>query len=492
MTAASPPSGAERRGSGGGGGGGGGGKGGGKGGVEGKLGSIPKPDEKVFKERIDAETKVIDEHKAKIAELAARINASMSGKDEYNRRKGEVSATLDDLQRQAEKLENERKEFLEKIQLTQAKGREMQADMQKMRKEIGFSTEEEIDRRIKEIEDTMMTSTINLKEEKRMMAEISALKARKPKLGTFSSMEMNATSFEGSSIVPLKARLDAVHESLQEVRAKKREETLRLREMIAERQSAFGPVRELIDARDTISRVVSEHVIKRREIQDEQTHELKKWQAFQAQLRTARNERFAEEKTKRRLEGERVRLERQLERVDEGVVEDEVVLLQQTVKYVKKVMGAHSLGDAAPTLPASDVPAPPPGAPEETALLPKNKREEEYFFAPKIKAKKKAQANKERKPKTITHDIGTLAYFEQIGVPPPVTEELLEPCLKQLEEKLAVHQKNQDKHKAQADERKQKILAELEALDMKAKKVAAGEEIDEPVGVNEGADEDEA
>eukprot|EP00920_Eleutheroschizon_duboscqi_P026962 GHVT01066072.1.p1 GENE.GHVT01066072.1~~GHVT01066072.1.p1 ORF type:complete len:194 (+),score=40.39 GHVT01066072.1:1367-1948(+) len=59
------------------------------------------------------------------AELAARINASMSGKDEYNRRKGEVSATLDDLQRQAEKLENERKEFLEKIQLTQAKGREM-------------------------------------------------------------------------------------------------------------------------------------------------------------------------------------------------------------------------------------------------------------------------------------------------------------------------------------------------------------------------------
>lgn len=195
-----------------------------------KLTPVSAPNEKLHRERMEAETKAIDELKVKINDLQKRINNTMGGREEYNRKKGEMRVKLDELTAKSQKLEQERKDLVEKIESKQREGREMRANVQNLKKSIGYVTEGDIDQKIKDIEASMMTTSMTLKEEKKMMQSIAQLKANRPLVGRYSSLEQSANNFDSNSIVPLKARLDQIREDLNAVRKEKREETERYRE----------------------------------------------------------------------------------------------------------------------------------------------------------------------------------------------------------------------------------------------------------------------
>ncbi|CBZ53456.1 conserved hypothetical protein [Neospora caninum Liverpool] len=427
-----------------------------------KLAPVPKPNDKEFKDRIDAETKAIDELKTQINELQQRITSVIGGRDEYNRKKQEMRARLDELQAQMDKYEAERKKLIEAIDSRQKEGWEMKQNVQDMKRKLGFSTTEEIDRRIAALEHSMMTSTLTLKEEKKLLDQIKQLKHNKPLVGKFAGLEAGASSFEETSVYPLRAMLDEARTKLLELRALKREEQEKYFALVKQRQEATAPGRELIEERDRLSKQMSEHMMKRREIQDEYKKENWKYQAFLAQQRQERNEKMREERARRQVEQERANLERQLEMVDEEPVDGELVLLTQTIAYVQKIIDEHQTQDGSPIHEEKKTPEAPKG--DGVALLPKNQREEEYFFAPKS-AKKKNESSKKSKPKSIKHDLGTLLYFEQCGVAAPVCEADLEPCMKVLEEKLAAAKELQATKAARVEARRQELQKELDAID---------------------------
>ncbi|PFH38569.1 Brf1p family coiled coil protein [Besnoitia besnoiti] len=433
-----------------------------------KLAPVPKPNEKEYKGRIDAETKAIDEIKAKINELQQRITSMIGGRDEYNRKKQEMRARLDELQVQMDKYEGERKKLIEAIDSRQKEGLEMKQSVQDMRRKLGFSTTEEIDRRIAALEHSMMTSTLTLKEEKKLLDQIKQLKHNRPLVGKFAGLEAGASSFEETSVVPLRAMLDEARTKLLELRAMKREEQEKYFTLVKQRQEATAPGRELIEERDKLSKQMTEHMMKRREIQDEYKKENWKYQAYLAQQRQERNEKMKEERMRRQVEQERANLERQLEMVDEEPVDGEIVLLTQTIAYVQKIIDDHkqqTQEDSTAKQEKSVVEAP---KGDGVALLPKNQREEEYFFAPKAMKKKNDGGIKKTKPKSIKHDIGTLLYFEQCGVAAPVFEADLEPCMKLLEEKLDAAKALQATKAARVEARRQEIQKELDAIDARA------------------------
>ncbi|PHJ21206.1 brf1p family coiled coil protein [Cystoisospora suis] len=431
-----------------------------------KIAPVPKPNDKEFKDRIDAETKAIDTIRAKINDLQQRINELVGGREEYNRKKQEMRDRLDQLQAQVDKYESERKTLMEAIESRQKEGLEMKQSVQDMKRKLGFVSTEEVDRRIAFLEHSMMTSTLSLKEEKKLLDQIKQLKQNKPLIGKYAGLEASASSFEDTSVFPLRTMLDETRTKLLELRALKREEQDKYFALVKQRQEATAPGRELFEEKDALSKVMGEHIRNRRAIQDEWKAESMKYQAYLAQVRQERNEKLKEERVRRQVEQERANLERQLEMVDEEPVDGELALLTQTVAYVQKIIDEHKQTLSEENQ-ASEKRAPEAPKGDGVALLPKNQREEEYFFAPKSTNKKKGgDANKKtQKPKCIKHDLGTLQYFEECGVKAPVCEADLEPCLKTLEEKLAAAKEMQASKAARVEARRQEIQKEIDAID---------------------------
>lgn len=164
-------------------------------------------------------------------------------------------------------------------------------------------------------------------------------------------------------------------------------------------------------------------------------------------------------------------LERQLEKVDDVPMEDDVALLEQTINYVLKLQSERDgVKEEAKPEEVQQASRAPEG--EGVALLPKNQREEEFYFAPKAGKKGKKAGGKPKdkeRAKVLKHDIGTLSYFEVCGVSAPVTFDEIDDCLKQLQEKLEGSKKLQQSILDGAEERRRNIQAQLDALDARAK-----------------------
>lgn len=428
-----------------------------------KLEPVPKPDEQLYRDRIQAETTAIEELKARINELQQKISAVIGGREEYNMEKQNRQARLDALQKQIDELEEKRKVLFEKIQSKQKEGAEMKQSATDLRRKIGFSSVEDIDQKVAALEHSMMTSTLSLKEEKQLLEEIKRLKNSKPLLSKYQALEQSASSLEDTSVVPLRTMLDDIRTKLLELRTQKREESMKYKELLERRQKATAPGREMIEEREHLSKEMNKHFVNRREIQAELTRELQKHQAYMQQVKRERGLKMREERERRNLENERYQLTRDLERVEcELPYEAECLLLTQTIQYLQKIIeepGNNMLEKEKTDEGDANLAG---------ALLPKSQRKEVFFYAPKQKGKHgKDHEKKKEKPKMLKYDVGTLAYFEQCGLTAPVMIDDVPACLEKLDAKLQNYKEMQHESSQKVDERKAEIMAKIEALNEK-------------------------
>lgn len=428
-----------------------------------KLEPVPKPDEQLYRDRIQAETTAIEELKARINELQQKISAVIGGREEYNMEKQNRQARLDALQKQIDELEEKRKVLFEKIQSKQKEGAEMKQSATDLRRKIGFSSVEDIDQKVAALEHSMMTSTLSLKEEKQLLEEIKRLKNSKPLLSKYQALEQSASSLEDTSVVPLRTMLDDIRTKLLELRTQKREESMKYKELLERRQKATAPGREMIEERERLSKEMSKHFVNRREIQAELTREMQKHQAYMQQVKRERGLKMREERERRNLENERYQLTRDLERVEcELPYEAECLLLTQTIQYLQKIIEEPGNNTSEKEKTDED------DANLAGALLPKSQRKEVFFYAPKQKGKHgKDHEKKKEKPKMLKYDVGTLAYFEQCGLTAPVTIDDVPTCLEKLDAKLQSYKEMQHESSQKVDERKAEIMAKIEALNEK-------------------------
>ncbi|XP_026192017.1 centrosomal protein of 135 kDa [Cyclospora cayetanensis] len=468
-----------------------------------KLEPVPKPDEKLYRDRVQAETAAIEELKAKINELQQKISAVIGGREEYNMEKQNRQARLDALQKQIDELEEKRKVLFEKIQSKQKEGAEMKQSASDLRRKIGFSSIEDIDQKVAALEHSMMTSTLSLKEEKRLLEEIKRLKNSKPLLFKYQALEQNASSIEDSSVVPLRAMLDEVRTKLLELRTQKREESQKYKELLEKRQRATAPGREMIEERDRLNKEMSTHFVNRREILAELNREMQNHQAYMQQVKRERGLKMREERERRDLENERFQLTRDLERVESELpYEAECLLLSQTIQYLQKIIEEPS------TATTEEKKADEEDENLAGALLPKSQRKEVFFFAPKQKSKQgKDHEKKKEKPKILKYDVGTLTYFEQCGVrrhnvvldqrlgcaalvclsmlvcceqlTAPVTLEDIPSCLEKLDAKLRKYKEMQQESAMKVDERKADIMAKIQTVNEKIAALAKKEKLTE-------------
>merc|ERR1712100_571962 len=92
-----------------------------------------------------------------------------------------------------------------------AESAEMKSQVNKMKKSIGFTSEQDIDDRIATIEFKLWTESLSLKDEKNFLAEIKELKKNKPKVSQVSQLENKLQDFKNDSGLSLKEQRNEIN-----------------------------------------------------------------------------------------------------------------------------------------------------------------------------------------------------------------------------------------------------------------------------------------
>merc|ERR1719387_3456441 len=100
----------------------------------------------------------------------------------------------------------------------------MKDQLSKMKGSLGFKSEAEIDKRIADIEFNMWTSSISLKEEKKLLDEIKELKRSKPKVSKLKGMEAEMEGKKpGTNTESIREEIQKQSSDIKEARYQHRE-----------------------------------------------------------------------------------------------------------------------------------------------------------------------------------------------------------------------------------------------------------------------------
>merc|ERR1712050_327528 len=118
-------------------------------------------------------------------------------------------------------LQDQKDKIMKAMGEKQQEGREARNNLNKLKKTIGYTSETEIDERIASIEFKLWTSSVSLKEEKKLLQEIQDLKRNRPKVSGIHQKEADLQNMDsGLSMKDEVGRLNAQLGVLRDERRK--------------------------------------------------------------------------------------------------------------------------------------------------------------------------------------------------------------------------------------------------------------------------------
>merc|ERR1719213_1010374 len=241
------------------------------------------------------------------------------------------------------------------------------------------------------------------------------------------------------------------------------------------RQKVMGDVPKMFEEREAINAQIREKIQERNVLRDDFNAKQRLFSTYLNEARAIRNDKARLEREQREKEWEE---RRKSEMPDEGPkalpFAEDLQYLENMMNYLKSHLPKESVDEE-----KKDEGATPANAPAgNLVLVSKDKREEEFFFAP-TKKKQLKKKGPGAKAKPIVHSMETIGFFDKYGVPPPADASAVPEAITAVEAKVKDYQEKQAK----------------EVKKMEAKKDAAAEGSkteDETAAADAPAEETEA
>uniref|UniRef100_A0A7S1AJB0 Uncharacterized protein n=1 Tax=Noctiluca scintillans TaxID=2966 RepID=A0A7S1AJB0_NOCSC len=419
---------------------------------EDEIPKVPQPDREVHDETVREITNAIEALQVQVRAISNEIQGKSSGKDEFLTKKNELRFHLDECSKKIDALQEQKSGILGQVGDRVAENKEMKAQLNKMKKSLGYTSEDAIDERIASIEYRMWTESITLKEEKKLLAEIADLKRNKPKVSEYNKKEEEMKGFDPS--LSLKDQLTKINEQMGLLKEEKKGYSAAFGQLISERQNVTGDMKGLFDQRDELNQEIQAKIAERQELKDEFRQSMNKYNDYTNAVRRSRQDRAMEEKRARQAEWEKDQRMRKADKLDTQPHLAETTLLEQTIAFCKGLLPKDKAGveekvTKAVTAPDSSM----------TVLMKKEDREEEFYFAPtKKKTQNKSNKVKKTDTKAIKHNVETFQLFEKLKIDAPITTDDLPATLEALEAQMAGYNEKIIAWEEQRDELKRKIL----------------------------------
>merc|ERR1712007_196811 len=198
-------------------------------------------------------------------------------------------------------LNEQRSAVIENDKKDREKQRTLKNEATRLRQQMQYTSEEEIDQRIAAIDFTLISETMTLKEEKKLLQEISELKKSKPKV---EQMRQTIGQYEKESNMP------------------RGEDPQQMKNRIT------SDLKDLYEEKKRIRDDITKHISEKKEKIAAFYKEKEDYDQYMDALKKDKMERLAKERAKRKEEWEYERRKREVEQMDDMPYFAEVTLLQ--------------------------------------------------------------------------------------------------------------------------------------------------------------------
>lgn len=411
---------------------------------------MPAPDEEKYKEKTEKINAEIEKLQTKLKALSAEISERNVGKEGFFEKKQALREELNKHTAVIDALVAEKDGVFKQIGENKEEGKKQRMELNKMKKSMEYTSEEQIADRIRAIDAKMAHSVLTLKEEKELLKEISELKRSRPKLAQVAQMESKVGGFDAAA--PLKERTADLKERLNAARDAKKVVSEQYKALMEERDSSQGNLPELFKEREGLNEKIREKIGARNTIRDEYRQEERDYKAYLQELRNARWERQRAEREARDVEYAKEKRIRDAEKLEEQPHIAETTLIEQSLFFCKSLLPKEEESKVVDKKEITH------NVKDGEIVLAKKGEEEEYYFAPTKKAKaSKAKGKKESK--AIKHNAETFRLFSQLKLDAPVTTDDIPALVEKLEEQKKMYEEKIAVWREKREEMKAKILA---------------------------------
>jgi chromosome segregation ATPase len=448
---------------------------------------LPSEPEKPNQEALDAAAAVIDkevlEIKAELDKYTEQINKKNEGKSEYEEEKSGLQADFDKAKDTFDNLRNQMYTLTDQSKSNRDAGRAAGKELSALERDIKNMDEATIDKKIKELEFRMHTSSMKLAEEKALMKEISDLKKRRPEIQAkarkLAALKGNAEKQEASG-APLEEQIQEVKKKIEDAKADKEAKNQKIRDLRDKRQAKSGNIKELIDKKDELKAQMKEKKDKKWELTQEFNDIRRKHREWEKKCKDLKWQEQKEREDREWEAWEAQKKKAQLEKAAEKPYFEEMTLLQQTIDYCNGLIGQDKKEEETKK---AEVDVSSLGGGDGAMLLVKKSDREAEMYLQGRKGKALKQKNKAKTNQNIKHNAGSFALFAQIKVKAPMTVGDVPDCLDKLNAEMEVY----NKRIAEWELKRKDIEAEILAADekVKAANAAAGKEDSEATGTTE-------
>jgi len=424
--------------------------------------------------KIDAEIakckKVMDDVKQKIEKLK-ESNASNKEKNKADR---EILETLRaksaELRAQRAKAQEAFTAALEKKKALYVKNDQSKKSLDRQAKTV-----EQVEQKIREREYYLTTSSLTLKEEKEVHAEMKALEKSKKVIGEMEAIQIKKTAQE-AKIKELKAEADAVNKLFQEA--------IKVEQAQFEKVQAMRPKKDNDDYKKWSEQRTNAKVnmdalyLKKRNLGLEFKKKENEFYEHLREKRKEQDERRKAEQEARKEEDKMRKLEKE-EAEHANMFAKEFATIDQLSTYLK----AFVVGDKKEEAQVVEAPK----YAEGTVLIGKAARgfDEDIFGTKKAGKGKKSGGGKKKKAAVFKHDLGLVQEFEMLKVSAPLTQDEVPAAIKALaDRKEQLEKEKETKHAKRVAKIAEMKNQKDEGGDEAAGDEAAGDEAAEEAAAN--------
>ena len=411
-----------------------------------------KPDEAKYKADLAEAEKKHAAAQKKFQDIRAKIDGTKPGKGgPGNDRYKELLDELKDIRTKQAEGKTARGAQQDKLAVVQEQEKKILTQLKDAQTRIGYKNAEEIDRKIKQLDDEVATGRMAIVDEKKNLAQISQLRKTKKGFPEIDSLQKQLDSkraevkeLKGISSNPenkaLSARYDAIQSELNDIKASREEVSKNMDSKRAERDAAHATQQETFLAIRTIK--------------DNYYNQLRAFQTYDREQRDKRFEAARKEKQAFLLEKREKLLAEKLEEAREPAFLDEIRTAEGLIVYFDPSSAPKAVESGPGEFAASAQRSVNEDGFKGMKVV--SKKEEEDFFPAaggKKKGKKggkKAAGGEDSAPAAgkLNMNVGVIEQLGKLNIDPPSTQTDVPSVVEKLKSKLEQWQKDQ---KSQTD-----------------------------------------
>lgn len=412
-----------------------------------ELKRIPKPDDAAKNRAVSEMSEKIDKLIAERQSIDKQQQASRSSNKPFNDKRRTLVSQLKDLRSKRGKLLDVASDLQKKSDALVKRDKEAKQKDKAAAQQLKFKSVEEADAKIAELERKYETTSMDPREEKEVMKEISALKQVRRKVEEFFKQKDSSSAALGTENLPilrdqirekrseadtLKAQIDTLSKELDDLTKKNKDSAAKADKLQKKRTEIQSELNQLFADRDTLKK---EHNAKWKEYKEF-------LDAFNKQ-RDAERKAREEEYKKQKAEYERMLEEEEMKKKP---WEEEIALCDYLIQYLEKIGNIKTSGDASANETATDANA--EDKPElrksgddfgGMKAIGKKSTEEGDFLVMGAKKKKGGNKKKSAKADRLMHSLDLLGSFSLLSLQAPSKSEDIPGSIEELKAKRAYY-----------------------------------------------------